>query len=188
MREILHGAVLGDGYLEPHGRGVRLQVLHSAKQKAYVEWKHKELASLDPGPLYFYAKTQYPFWRFLTKPHPYLAELRESFYVEGKKVVPDKILELLDTPQSLAVWFMDDGTLDKRQGSILFETQCFSVEDIEKLKMCLQVNFGIQSSPCKSGKGRGLRLYVPVAEARKLRAIIEPHVIDQMRYKLPKSL
>jgi hypothetical protein len=30
MKDTLIGIVLGDGYLEPHGRGVRLQVIHSA--------------------------------------------------------------------------------------------------------------------------------------------------------------
>ena len=187
MRELLHGTALGDGYLEPHGKGVRLQVIHSVAQKAYIEWKHKELALLDPSPLYYYAKAKYPFWRFVTRSHPYLIELREMFYVAKKKIVPERILELLATPQSLAVWFMDDGTLDKRQGSVLFETQCFLLEDIEKLQTCLLVNFGIRSNPCKSGRGRGLRLYVPIAEAKKLKTIIEPHVIGQMWYKLPKS-
>ncbi|MEW6209738.1 MAG: hypothetical protein AB1631_15325 [Acidobacteriota bacterium] len=188
MRELLHGTMLGDGYLEPHGRGIRLQVVHSASQKAYIEWKHKELAQLNPSPLYYYAKARYPFWRFVTRSHPYLAELRELFYVESKRVVPDTIMELLNSPQSLAVWFMDDGTLNRSSGAVAFETQSFSPGDIEKLQTCLQANFGIRSNPIKSGVGRGLILYVPVAEARKLSAIIEPHVISQMRYKLPKSL
>jgi hypothetical protein len=55
------------------------------------------------------------------------------FYLDGKKVVPSQISELLKTPLSLAVWFMDDGTVDKRRGSVLFETQSFSFEDIERL-------------------------------------------------------
>jgi hypothetical protein len=188
VREILHGTVLGDGYLEPHGRGVRLQVVHSAAFKAYAEWKHQELALLRPGPLYYYAKAKYPFWRFVTRSHPYLIELREVFYCEGKKIIPDQISDLISTPQSLAVWFMDDGTLSKESGAMMFETQAFSFEDIEKLRHCLWMNFGFQSRPHHSGRGRGLRLYVPVAEARKLSQIIEPYVIACMRYKLPKSL
>ena len=185
MREFLHGTMLGDGYLEPHGKGVRLQVNHSATQKAYVEWKHEQLQSLMPSPLYHCVKVKYPFCRFITKSHPYLIELRKVFYVNGKKVVPDHISDLLNTPLSLAVWFMDDGTVDKRRGSVLFETQSFSVEDIECLQECLLVNFDIKSNPVKSGRGRGFRLYVSIAQAIKLKAIIAPHVIDSMRYKLP---
>ena len=39
MQETLLGIVLGDGYLEPHGKGIRLQVNHAARFKSYVEWK-----------------------------------------------------------------------------------------------------------------------------------------------------
>ena len=153
MRELLHGTMLGDGYLEPHGRGVRLQVNHSAKQIAYVQWKYEQLQALSPSTPYHCVKVKYPFCRFITKSHPYLIELRGIFYVNGKKVVPDQISELLKTPLSLAVWFMDDGTLDKRHGSALFETQAFSNEDIVRLQDCLNVNFDIQCHPVKSGHG-----------------------------------
>jgi len=52
MRETLLGIVLGDGYLEPHGQGTRLQVNHAARFKAYVEWKCQELLELRPSPLH----------------------------------------------------------------------------------------------------------------------------------------
>ena len=48
MKETLLGTVLGDGYLEPHGRGVRLHVNHSERFKSYVDWKHKEFSELQP--------------------------------------------------------------------------------------------------------------------------------------------
>jgi hypothetical protein len=89
-------------------------VNHGAAQKAYAEWKHEQLRELAPSPFYHCAKVKYPFCRFVTKSHPYLIELREMFYLDGKKVVPSQISELLKTPLSLAVWFMDDGTVDKR--------------------------------------------------------------------------
>ncbi len=80
---------------------------------------------------------------------------------------------------------MDDGTCDKRQGSILFETQCFCLRDIEKLRKCLVDNFGLNATIHKSGKGRGLRLYLSVKEALKFKSIIESFVLPEMRYKLP---
>ena len=187
MKEILLGMVLGDGYLEPHGRGVRLEVIHSESQKSYIEWKHEELRPLSPTPLHYHHRSKYPFWRFLTKIHPYLAQLREIFYVGGRKVVPDIIESLLTPPESLAVWFMDDGTCDKRQGSILFETQCFPQIEIEKLQGCLWRNFGIRTNIHRSGRNRGLRLYVPVRESQKLKTIIEPYILPELKYKLPRS-
>ena len=185
MKETLIGTVLGDGYLEPHGRGVRLQVNHAERLKAYVEWKHRELVELRPSPLHRHDNGGYPFWRFVTRSHPYLLELRGLFYAGRTKVVPETIGRLLTHPKSLAVWFMDDGTCDRRQGSVLFETQCFGPDDLERLKAVLRDNFGIGSAVHRSGVRRGSRLYVSVAEARKLAEIIEPYVLPELRYKLP---
>lgn len=185
MKETLIGVVLGDGYLEPHGRGVRLQANHAERFKSYVEWKHLELAELRPSALHYENNGGYPFWRFVTRSHPYLAELRRQFYAGKKKIVPEAIGDLLTHPKSLAVWFMDDGTCDRRQGSVLFETQSFGSDDVVRLKGVLRDNFSIQSAVHRSGAGRGLRLYVSVAEARKLTDIIESYVLPEMRYKLP---
>jgi len=79
---------------------------------------------------------------------------------------------------------MDDGTIDKRQGSMLFETQNFLKQDIEKLKECLKKNFGIESQIHQSGKNRGFRLYIPVRQACKLTKLIRPFMVSSMQYKL----
>lgn len=185
MKELLLGIVLGDGYLEPHGKGVRLQVNHAERFAFYVKWKREALHELIPGALHRNHNNGYPFWRFVTKSHPDLAELRRLFYVDGKKIIPDNIQEMLVHPQSLAVWFMDDGTCDKRQGSMLFETQCFDASDVERLRETLQTNFDVGTKAHRCGVGRkGCRLYVSVAEAKKLRKIIAPYVLPEMRYKL----
>ncbi len=185
MKETLVGIVLGDGYLEPHGRGIRLQVNHAERFKAYVEWKRQELLELQPSSLHHHDNGGYPFWRFVTRHHPYLTELRGQFYPRDRKIVPKTIDRLLAHPKSLAVWFMDDGTCDRRQGSLLFETQCFDADGLLRLRNVLRDNFGIETSVHRSGVGRGQRLYVPVAEARKLATIIDPYVLPELRYKLP---
>ncbi|CUU34118.1 hypothetical protein GXSOP10_1105 [Armatimonadetes bacterium GXS] len=66
MKDTLIGIVLGDGYLEPHGRGVRLQVIHAARFKPYVEWKRCKLRELQPSPPHYQANRGYPYWRFVT--------------------------------------------------------------------------------------------------------------------------
>ena len=158
---------------------------HAERFKAYVEWKHQELIELKPSPLHRNDNGGYPFWRFITRSHPYLAELRGLFYVGNTKVVPGTIGELLTHPKSLAVWFMDDGTCDRRQGSTLFETQSFGLEDLERLRVVLCDNFSIRSTVHRSGVGRGSRLYVSVAETRKLAEIVESYMLPELRYKLP---
>ena len=184
MNDLLVAMVLGDGYLEPHGAGVRLQVNHSARYRDYVEWKHEVLKDFGPSPIH-YCQAQYPFWRFVTRGHPILAELRDVFYVNGVKRVPEQIGTLFTTPQALAVYFMDDGTQDKRYGTLRFETQSFDRPGIERLQACLAANFGIRTSIHRSGLGRGLRLYVSADEARTLARLVEPYLVASMRYKLP---
>ena len=176
--------VLGDGYLEPHGKGVRLQVNHSERYRDYVAWKHELLKDFGPSPIH-YCQAKYPFWRFVTRSHPILAELRERFYVNGVKRVPKDINQWLSTPQALAVYFMDDGTQDKRYGTLRFETQCFDREGIERIQECFQVNFGIQTRIHRSGLRRGLRLYVSASEAQKVARLVTPHLVLSMKYKIP---
>ncbi len=121
MKDLLAAMVLGDGYLEPHGSGVRLQIIHSERYRDYVEWKWKELKEFGPSPMH-YCQAKYPFWRFVTRAHPLFTELHKLFYVNGAKHVPESISTMLSTPQALAVYFMDDGMQDKRYGTLRFET------------------------------------------------------------------
>ena len=68
---------------------------------------------------------------------------------------------------------------------MLFETQCFGQDDLQRLGVVLLDNFGVRATIHRSGVGRGQRLYVTVAEARKLVSLIGPYVVPEMRYKLP---
>lgn len=184
MKDILAAIVLGDGYLERHGSGVRLQIIHSKRYFDYVEWKRAKLEKFKPSKTH-YCQAKYPFWRFVTRIDPLFKELHDLFYVNGVKHVPKKIDQLMTTPESLAVYFMDDGTCDKEAGTLRFETQSYNLESIENIQQCLKVNFSIQTQIHKSGVGRGLRLYVNRIEALKLRKLIESHLVKSMQYKLP---
>lgn len=152
-----------------------------------MEWKHEILREFKPHSVKHY-QAQYPFCYFKTASHSWFSELREKFYRNNKKIVPDNIDEILQGSQTLVIWAMDDGTLDKRQRSFLFETQCFEENDPERLRKCLERNYGLESQIHRSGIKRGKRLYLTVNESRKLSKIIEPNMIQSLRYKLPIPL
>ena len=99
--------------------------------------------------------------------------------------MPKEIHTWLSTPQALAVYFMDDGTQDKRYGTLRFETQSYDREGIEQIQECFEINFGIQTRIHRSGLRRGLRLYVSADEAKKLDRLVRPHLVPSMLYKLP---
>ena len=186
--KVLVGALLGDGFLEKRNSKVRLAIKHSMKQFDYLSWKHKILKPYEPGKITKVFDCQYPFAKFVTKTSSKLNKWQKTFYVNGRKCVPENIRTVLSSPMSLAVWFMDDGTIDKRQGSILFETQSFYEDEINNLVSCLNCIFNLKATIHKSGNGRGLRIYLPVKEAKEFSKIVEPYVIKQMRYKLSLPL
>ena len=159
-------------------------MVHAERYRDYVEWKRAQLAELKPSPIH-YCHAKYPFWRFVTRTHPELAALRALFYVNGVKHVPKEISSMLSTPRALAVYFMDDGTQDKRYGTLRFETQSYDREGIERLRQCLESNFGIQTRIHRSGLRRGLRLYVSASEAGKLEPLVRPYLVASMASKLP---
>ncbi|KKU60914.1 MAG: hypothetical protein UX85_C0006G0048, partial [Candidatus Beckwithbacteria bacterium GW2011_GWB1_47_15] len=77
-------------------------------------------------------------WLVTTNSHGYWRKERLRWYPNGKKIVPHDIKL---TPMTLAVWYMDDGTLQKYKGapaSIRFCTNGFDRSSIDILMTKLQ--------------------------------------------------
>jgi LAGLIDADG DNA endonuclease family protein len=187
--EIVVGTILGDGCLERNGLNVRLRIDHSVSQKAFVEWKFRQVQELDPSfPKLvhrFDSRTQklHVNYRFATKTTPLLNSYFSVFYGSyGRKHIPQSIASILTTPLSLAVWYMDDGGRrgDCRSGYL--NTNAYSVEDVEVLKECLFDRFGIRTAThFAAGKPR---IYIPSSQFRTFCELVGPEVIEEMRYKL----
>jgi len=183
QKTVLIGTLLGDGCLMPAQAGnARLQVTHCEAQKELVFWKCDIFKDWTLRPPFPRPETQS--WRFRTISHPELADFRRLFYRGNTKVVPDNITSLLTEPLSLAVWYMDDGGMGRRDsGTVTFSTHCFSREDIMRLQECLKANFEMESSIHWDGKGH--RLYVPRTSAERLKGLIREHVLPCLVHKLP---
>lgn len=188
-RDVLIGTILGDGCLERNGRNVRLRIDHGYRQKALVEWKFRQLAELRPlaprlsqrvEPRTGKLQSNY---RFVTRTTDVLNHYFVLFYegAEGKRI-PQGIAELLKSPLSVAVWYMDDGgrRQDCRGGYL--NTNAYSVDDVELLRDCLRSNMGIVTG-LHFAAGRP-RIYVPSRSFGPFCDLIGPWVIDEMRYKL----
>ena len=121
------------------------------------------------------------YW-FKTIAHRQLLEYRRIFYPGREKIVPSNIGELLVSPLSLAVWYMDDGALNRE--AVHLNTQGFSKEENRLLQSVLKQNFGISCNLSKSGNiGKGFILYIPKAEARKFLSLIHCYVSEGVPYK-----
>ena len=187
-QNILIGTILGDAHLRKLKRESRVEFNHSAKQKEYLFWKYRKLkrwCGAEPHLVRIqddrYGK-EYLQWRFSTLAHSAFQELRSIFYRNRTKIVPRTIKEILKSPLSLAVWFMDDGGRRNDSYGLFLNTLSFTKSEHEYLRECLRKNFGIESRV--HWISDGYRLYIPSAQAKKFCKIVSPHVIDTLRYKL----
>lgn len=191
QKSIIIGTLLGDGYIYKDRFGFHyLEVKHSDAQKDYVFWMHKKLKPFSSGLEPKQRRDNYQ-WRFTTKSNNDLVELRNLFYPEGIKIVPKNIPKLLIDPLSLAVWYMDDGSLDFRPKShfaFSLKTNAFKLKECRLLSKVLKENFGLETSvqyPICRGK-RYPQIYIGKQGRDKFIKLIDQYIIPCFQYKLPQ--
>lgn len=189
QRQIIIGTLLGDGDLYPtvSGKYAYLRVSHGPKQKEYVWWKYRYFKDWVLSPPKFQLQNKVKpelggYYWFKTIAHRQLLEYRKVFYLNQKKIIPPNIGELLTSFLSLAIWYLDDGTLDRR--GLRFNTQGFSRRENLLLRSVLKQNFGIDCNLNKSGnRGKGFTLYVSVKGAKKLLSLTDQYLKKCLPYK-----
>ncbi len=195
--EVILGTLLGDGSLKVN-RGyanARLSFRHSTVQKEYFFWKVNLLRE---------SCSQKFFWeqpaekedkgsaklRFQSAALPELTEIYRLITKRGKRRVNRKWLNQL-TPLSLAIWWMDDGSLTVNSRRGVFCTDSFSYEEQKVIARYLQVVWKVKtqigSHRDKKSNTDFYRLWIRSSEElKKFLRIILPHIeVEQM---LPKVL
>ena len=125
-----------------------------------------------------------------TRYFPRLLELRQRFYQNGTKIIPPEIHHLLQNSLSVAVWYMDDGTLDwriKDHYAFLLTTNCFTTEDNKRLVEVLKINFGVDAAVhlAFSRRKRYPRIYIGAKGRDRFCEIVRPFILSCFSYKLP---
>ena len=180
QRSLIIGTILGDGYLRivPKRKNAFLEINHSVKQRAYVEWKYNILRSIvKSAPKLRNGNGHRIACRFFTRFLPEITEIHKTFYTNKKKIIPDN---LIIDPIGLAVWYMDDGS--KSGGSIYFNTQQFSLADQKRLQVLLLNRFSIRSNLNRDKEY--FRIRVVSKDAVKLSRLIRKYIPESMQYKL----
>lgn len=182
--EILFGSLLGDACLCRHTKNYRGHIVHSIKQLEYAQYLHQELNNISGKFRYVKVKANnkiYDECQFTLRPNLLLGFLYNSFYGDfnGKKDVPYNLKYL--TPQAIAIWFMDDGFLiDNGHSKTLgFSTCSFSLEGLLRLQSYLKEVYNVETVIRKN-----FYLVVKRHSANTLKSIIEPYIINLMRYKI----
>lgn len=181
QKEILFGTLLGDGNLRYNdsGKSVFGRMNHSILQEEYIKYKQNKLKNLTSEVKFYKAKAgskYYDSLYFTFKSNTQLNSLYHAFYDEsGKKHIPDD-LSLL-TPIAMAFWFMDDGSASNP--SIRIATCSFSVQDLERLKCFLYQRYSLEVTITRERK-----LYFKAKTKKRFKELVEPYIIESMKYKL----
>lgn len=188
IMSLLTGSMLGDGYAEMHGLGVRFHLHYSHKNVEYLFFLHKKLTEngyCNPkkpslkkclgknGQVYFSM-------RFRTFSFGSFKPFYEDWYSEkGIKKLPLNLEQQL-TPLALAVWIMDDGTFTGFGVKIC--TDCFTKTEVEFLISLLKSKYNLNAS-LQTHKANW-RIYISKSSMPVLREQILPYMVPSMKYKL----
>lgn len=182
QREFCFGSLLGDasGSLSCSGN-CYLKFAHSHIQEDYLRWKHQVMLPFSMK-ICEYNTTQHWF-EFVTRTGHQFKFLHSMFYPESKKIVPDD-LSLL-TPFAIAVWYMDDGSINRRDRRYIFATNCFSDLEVNRLIEKLATYNVIARLTHRNFRDKHYPIMVVSAKSyTTLRELMLPYVIPSMRYKV----
>ncbi len=124
QKSVILGSILGDGcaYLAPHCKNARLYIPHCEKQLPYLKWVHGLLKPFS-RPIKQTEKAGKKmimgrecqiqnFYRFWTIAHPDITSYFKRYYKNGKKGVPESLVDELDL-LSLSILMADDGSVSR---------------------------------------------------------------------------
>ena len=190
QRDILVGTILGDAFLQKTGKkNARLRLEHGIDQKDYLLWKVKNLQQLFQGKPKYLKRAHpisgetYEYLRHQSQSMPELGKWRNVFYPEGKKIIPENIEELIRSPRTLAVWYMDDGCYYRRDRVSYLYLGNAARREAELASRALRNRFSLSAKVL--AKKKGFALYFSPSETRKLALLIEKFVIRLLSHKLP---
>lgn len=119
---------------------------------------------------------------FATLALPCFNELYEAFYLEGTKIIPNNIADLL-SEVSLAYWIMDDGSFTG--SGLKLHTNAFSLEELNLLIKALDKNFSIKASVNVSNREKSqFSLYISKNQMSRVKDLVIKHMHPDMLYKL----
>ena len=191
------GLILGDASLQTQngGKTYRLKFEWGNKQKFYVdhvydlfdEWviskPHKKTRISPKG-------NEIINWGFQTISHKAFNPLAELFILDKKKSVPDLLVKNHLTPRGLAYWFCDDGgrldyNKNSKNQSIVLNTQSFTDREVINMSQELIDKFSLN---CEVRSNKGKKVIVIKSDSYPdFLKLVDPYIIPQMKYKLPKE-
>lgn len=186
QEQLILGGLLGDAsILKGNSKSINARVIfrHSITQCDYCMWKYDELKSIVKTPPRIENNRGYgdKLVTFNTMSLPCLTEIHDLAKRDGQTTVTQEYLDRITDPIAVAVWAMDDGTRSKKifKFSIGDRTQ----EEAVLLRDWLHTKWNIETKIYNAGRELILAINKQ-SEAVKLGELIQPWVIDSMKYKI----
>ena len=188
QKEILCGTLLGDSSLQLYPKyGWKSPIFkcdHGLKQEDYAQLLYNKLHSLGSKIRKYkryhpVAKKEYVTITVTTASNPYYLKMYNQLYSTGKKQVTEDFLQNF-TIKSLAYLYMDDGYADQNTAYIC--TDSFSDKSKQILVNYFEKEFSLHFTIVNHGKYYRLRL--SQYDFPKFVLLLEPYVIDSLKYKL----
>lgn len=176
--QILIGSLLGDAYIHPLGK---ICFEQSSIQQEYLLWKYAEFKNLAYPKIAQVARLDKRSGNQTFSCRFFLRQIfrswREVWYLGGHKRLPID-LDKWFTPLTLAVWYMDDGHLEK--GVVpLFASESFTKEESEVISKIM-----LNKWQLKSYVNHNNRIRLCRESTRHFIELIEPYIVPCMRYKI----
>jgi hypothetical protein len=118
-----------------------------------------------------------------TRAMPCITELYNMFYVDGVKIVPKDLYNLL-TPEALAHWIAGNGS--RGSHGVYLQTQSFTIRENVFIVNVLMLKFNLN---CSINMQRNQPvIYIAASSVPTLCNLIIPYLHPSMQYKLPRKI
>jgi len=92
------------------------------------------------------------------------------------------MIHRLLTPRALAYWYMDDGSIkSQHHKAVRFNTQRYSVEDVDLLIKVLETKFHLKSKRLKTGQ-----IEISGRSFETLSSLMFKYLLPEFYYKFPE--
>lgn len=185
QKQVVLGTLLGDGSkFGEYG----INIAHSKKQIEYINLLKKIFANVHISESYKTSGYGSEIISLIMYNKGLFRDIIDVCYQNGKKRLNKEWLDKL-TPLSLAIWYMDDGSIDnihRRNQRAAIATQSINIDELKLLQDILYLKYGIKGNLRKLKNKQQYSLRFSTEESHMFFMLISPFIIKSLKYKLPK--
>lgn len=167
---------------------VRLRFKQGSVHKEYIFYLYELFKSYCLSAPKFYSQKPdkrtgeiYTKISFNTLSLPCFNTIYNLFYLDGKKIIPSNINELI-TVLTLCYWLCDDGSFCKSTQRVFLCTECYTVDEVSLLTQILNAKWDLKCRKVK--RGSGYRIVIPRKSLPVLQSLLKDVMPKMMLYKI----